>query len=121
MIWSKEAEVTHIASWNILAVNCNPLEDFPSRFLFCHEVRVHVRSTCTYKSTCTARRPRPSQLKFNNLFNEHFPGYFFFKYFVRKNWRGEGELLLKNSTIDGNASKTCYSWAGFTLRGGPGT
>ena len=28
----------HIASCNILAVNSNPLEDFPSRFLFCHEV-----------------------------------------------------------------------------------
>ena len=33
-----EAEVRHIAFCNILAVNSNPLEDFPSRFLFCHEV-----------------------------------------------------------------------------------
>ena len=31
---------------------------------------------------------------------------FFYKYFVRKNWRGGGELnelLLKNGTIDGYA------------------
>ena len=31
-------EVRHIASCNILAVNNNSLEDFPERFLFCHEV-----------------------------------------------------------------------------------
>ena len=31
-------QVRHIASCNILAVYNNPLEDFPSRFLFCHEV-----------------------------------------------------------------------------------
>ena len=28
---------------------------------------------------------------------------FFFKYFVRKNWRGGGESSLKNGTIDGYA------------------
>ena len=27
--------------------------------------------------------------------------YFFLKYFLRKIWRGEGESLLKNGTIDG--------------------
>ena len=27
-----------IASCNIFAVKSNPLEEFPSRFLFCHEV-----------------------------------------------------------------------------------
>ena len=43
----------------------------------------------SYRSTCTARGPRTPQLKFNNLFNEHFSKIFFFKYFVRKNWRGE--------------------------------
>ena len=31
-------EVRHIASCNILAVKSNPLEDFPKRLLFCHEV-----------------------------------------------------------------------------------
>ena len=31
-----------------------------------------------------------------------FQGYFL-KYFVRKNWRGGGESLLKNGTIDGYA------------------
>ena len=56
----------------------------------------------SYRSTCTAWGPRPSQLKFNNLLNEHFPWLIFFqKYFVRKNWRGGVESLLKNGTIDG--------------------
>ena len=32
-----------------------------------------------------------------------FPSYFFKISFVRKNWRGEGESLLKNDTIDGYA------------------
>ena len=32
--------------------------------------------------------PGPPQLQFNNLLNEHFPQLFFFKYFVRRNWRG---------------------------------
>ena len=40
------------------------------------------------------------QFKFNNLFNEHFPS-FFFKYFERKNWRGGGKSLLKDGPIDG--------------------
>ena len=34
-----------------------------------------------------------------------FPS-FFKKYFVRKNWRGEGELLLKNGTVDGYVTLT---------------
>ena len=38
-------------------------------------------------------------------------------YFVRKNWQGVGELLLKNGTIDGCIYLPCYSPAGFTLRG----
>ena len=48
----------------------------------------------SYKSTGTARGPRPPRLKFNDLFNEHF---------VRKNWRGGVESLLKNGTKDGYA------------------
>ena len=40
-------------------------------------------------------------LKFNNLFNEHFPKLIFFKSILsRKNWQGGGELLLKNGSID---------------------
>ena len=42
----------------------------------------------------------PPQLKFNNLFNQHFPRLIFFKYFVRKTWRGGDESLLENGTID---------------------
>ena len=61
------------------------------------------------------------QFKFNTLFSEHFPSNFFLKYFVRKNWRGGGESLLKNDPIDGNAYYSCYSRAGFTLRGDSGT
>ena len=53
----------------------------------------------SYRSTCTARGPWPPQLKFNNLFNDHFLK----KYLVRKNWQGGGESLLKNGTIDGCA------------------
>ena len=45
--------------------------------------------------------PRTLQLKFNILFNVHFPSLIFFKSFLRKKWRGEGELLLKNDTLDG--------------------
>ena len=45
----------------------------------------------------------------------------FFKYFERKNWRGAGESLLKNDTIDGYAYLTCYFRAGFTLRGASGS
>ena len=41
------------------------------------------------------RGPRTPQFKFNKLFNEHFPNYFFKKYFVRKNWQGGSESLLK--------------------------
>ena len=33
------------------------------------------------------------QLKFNDLFNQHFPRLIFLKYFVRKNWGVGGELL----------------------------
>ena len=77
----------------------------------------------SYRSTCTARKPKPPQLKFNCLFNDHFHYLFFFfqKYFVRKNWRGEVESLLKNGTVDGYAYQTCYSRARFTLREAPGT
>ena len=32
-----------------------------------------------------------------------FRSYFLKKYFMRKNWRGGGELLMKNGTIDGYA------------------
>ena len=56
-----------IASCNILAVNNNPFEDFPLKFLFFHEnnhkVGVHMY----------VRGSKPSQIKLNNLFNEHFP------------------------------------------------
>ena len=62
MIWSRG-----ITSCNILAEDTNPLKDFPQRLLFRHEI------VTFYRSTCTVRRPRPSQLKFNNLFNDHFP------------------------------------------------
>ena len=72
-------------------MNNDPLKEFPFMKLI------------SYRSTFTARGPRTPQLKFSNLFNEHFPRYFFFKYFVRKNWRGGGESLLKNGTIDGYA------------------
>ena len=41
------------------------------------------------------------QLKLNNLFKKHFPLAIFKTYFVRKNWRGGGEYLSKNGTIDG--------------------
>ena len=59
----------------------------------------------SYRNIYTARGPRYPQLNFNNLFNEHFPLLFLFclKYFVRKNWQGGGEALLKNGTIDGYA------------------
>ena len=66
----------------ILAVNNNPLKDFPEKFCFV------MKKKNSYKSICSSRGPRPSQLKFNGLFNQHF-----FMYFVRKNWRGGGELL----------------------------
>ena len=43
----------------------------------------------------------PPQLKFNNLFNDHFLKLiFFFKSIMsRKNWQGGGGLLLKHGTI----------------------
>ena len=44
--------------------------------------------------------PKPSQFKFNNLFNELFPN-LSLNIFSRKNWRGGGELLLKNDIING--------------------
>ena len=47
--------------------------------------------------------PRFPQLKFNNLFNEHFSWLIFLTYFVLKNWRGGDELLVKNGTIGGYA------------------
>ena len=72
------------------------------------------------RSTCTANGPRTPQFKFNNLFNEHFPSYFFKSILLHKNWRGGDESLLKNGTIDDFAYKTCYSGAGFTLRGASG-
>ena len=40
---------------------------------------------------------------------------------MRKNWRDGGKSLLKNGTIDDYAYYTCYSRAGFTLRGASGT
>ena len=40
---------------------------------------------------------------------------------MRKNWRGEDELLLKNGTLDGYACEPCYFRAGYTLRVAPGT
>ena len=57
----------------------------------------------SYRSTSTARGSRHPQLKFNNLFNEHFPSLFFLKCFVRKNWQGGVKSLLKNDTIDSYA------------------
>ena len=60
-------EIRHIASCNILAVNNNPLKEFPFMKL------------TIYKSTCTASGPTTPQFKFkfNNLFNEYFSSYFF--------------------------------------------
>ena len=52
--------------------------------------------------------PRSPQLKFNHLFNEHFPC-FFLKYFVHKNTRGGDESLSKNCTKDSYAYWTCCS------------
>ena len=43
-----------------------------------------------YRSTCTARGRRTPQFKFNNLLNEHFPGYFFKSIFCVKT--GEVEV-----------------------------
>ena len=60
----------HIASCNILAVNSNPLEDFPSIF-FLQDFCLVMKLT-RYRSTRTAWGPRPPYLQFNNLFNEHF-------------------------------------------------
>ena len=61
---------------------------------------------------------RPSQFKFNNLINEHFHQLIFFKsIFSRKNWRGGGELLLKNGTTKVTPTNLDIAWAGFTLRG----
>ena len=40
------------------------------------------------------QRAQAPQLKFNDLFNHHFPWLIlFFKYFVLKNWGVGGELL----------------------------
>ena len=65
----------------------------------------------SYRSTCRVRGPRLPQLRFNNLFNEHFALIiFFFNYFVRKNCRGGGGLLLKNGTKNGYVYQSCYSW-----------
>ena len=56
----------------------------------------------SYTNTCMARGPRPPQFKSNNLFNEHFPYVIFFKSILsRKNWKGVGEWLFQNGTIDG--------------------
>ena len=63
----------------------------------------------SYRSTCTAKEPRPLQLKFSSLFNEHyFSLAIFLKYFVRKNWQGGGESFLKNGTIDGYVPGRIY-------------
>ena len=45
-----------------------------------------------------------------------FPSYFF-KYFVRKNWRGGVESLLKNGTIDGYVYKHVISGPGLHCAG----
>ena len=47
--------------------------------------------------------PRPSQLKFNDSFNQHFPGLIFLKSILCvKTGEVGGEILfLKNVTIDG--------------------
>ena len=88
-----------MAFCDILALNKDLLEDFSS--IFCFVMKI---SSC--RSICTARGPCPSQLKFNNLFNEHFSSWFIFKsIFLRKNWRDGVELfLVKNNTINGYAS-----------------
>ena len=64
-----------MVSGYILAVNNNPLEDFP-----------FVMKITSYRST--------RSLKFNDSFNQHFPWLIFFcKYFVCKNRQGGDELL----------------------------
>ena len=56
------------------------------------------------RSTYTAKEPSPFQVKI--LFTEHLPySYFFKSILLHKNWRGGGELLLKN---DRYAYKQCY-------------
>ena len=74
MLWCKilivsdlsiQGEVRHIAFRNILAVNNNPPKEFP------------LMNLTNCRSTRSARGPRTPQFKFNNLFNEHFPSYFF--------------------------------------------
>ena len=56
----------------------------------------------SYRSACMTRVPTNPQFKFDILLDEHFPLLIFFlKYFERKNWRGEDELLLKNGTLNG--------------------
>ena len=74
-------------------------------------IGVHVRSGGTGSFN----------LNSTNCSMSHFPELFFFKSILsRKDWQGESQLL-KNGTIDGYACYSCYSLAGFTLQGAPGT
>ena len=67
----------YIASCNILALNNDHLEDFPSRFLFCHENN-------QLQEHRYGQGPGLPQFKFNNLFSVIFPYRFYFsKVFCR--------------------------------------
>ena len=57
----------------------------------------------SYRSTCTARGPTGPLNSNSIICSMSIFLAIFLKYFVRKNWRGGGESLLKNGPIDGYA------------------
>ena len=61
------------------------------------------------------------QLKFNNLFNEHFPLLiFFFKSILPlKHWQGGEGFLFENGAIDSSAYLPCYFPGWMYITRGP--
>ena len=86
MVQVGESKV-HFVSYNILARNENPLEDFPKRFLFCHENNQLLK--CMLGQGAQA----PS-IEVQRFVQSAFSmANFFLKYFAHKNWRGGGKLM----------------------------
>ena len=95
--FAQVGEVRYIAYCNMLAVNNNPLEDFPFRLLFCHRNKPVVEHTYD--------RGTLAHLNWNLITCSMSisPSFFFNSILSRKNRQDVGELLLKHGTIIGYA------------------
>ena len=111
--------VRYIASCNTLPVNNEIIHSKIFLRDFCFVTKI-----TSWLENMYGQGAQAPQFIFNNLFRSmkiSFVARFcFFKSILsRKNWQGGGELLLKNSTMDGYVYLPCYCHGRICIAWGP--